>query len=172
MCLNSPRHSEVQWRFCLQFIFSAHLFSFSFSSEGWCDPRIWPKGSFFVCFVWKYLYLGLWLFLILWISWQEDEEQEEEEDVCGFNLCLSVTVSVYQDKCALIWHLTLLHIGILECVLYGDVFRFVSLSFRIRSGLCPFGFITLSIAFAKCYLILHLCPLWFRKACMFEERRN
>lgn len=33
------------------FIFSAQLFFSFFSSEGWCDPRIWPKGSFFVCFV-------------------------------------------------------------------------------------------------------------------------
>lgn len=53
--------------------------------------------------------LGSWLFLF----WGSELRREEENDVCGFNSCLSVVVSVYLDGYFLLWPLTLLHIGVL-----------------------------------------------------------
>lgn len=53
--------------------------------------------------------LGSWLFLF----WGSELRWEEENDVCGFNSCLSVVVSVYLDGYFLLWPLTLLHIGVL-----------------------------------------------------------
>lgn len=126
VCLNSPRHSEVQWRFC-----SCHLhFLPAVFWEGQCDPRAACLFCLKISISWP-----------VTVSYFVDQLTRGWRagwgggggGVCGFNLCLCVTVSVSQDKCALIWHRTVLHIGILECVC--DVFRF-----RIRPAVSAWGY--------------------------------
>lgn len=147
MCLNSPRHSEVQWRFCLCHLYFLPISFFLF----FLGRMVWStnltQGQLFCLFCLK--------ISISWpvtVSYFVDQLTRGRRAGGGggclwFQLvpvcdCFSVPGQVCPN-------LTLLHIGILECALYGDVFRFVSLSFRIRSGLSPFGFITLSNACAK-----------------------
>lgn len=65
--------------------------------------------------------LGSWLFLF----WSSELRRKEEDNICGFNSCLSVVVSVYLDKYSLLWPLTLLHIGVLYAFRWSFLILFL-----------------------------------------------
>lgn len=127
-------HSEMPRHFYYCFCFLPVFFwDNSMIKEAHFKSRFCQKG--------KKKNPGSWLFLF----WSSELRQKEEDNICGFNSCLYVVVSVYLDKYSLLWPLTLLHIG----VLYAFRWSFLIL---FRSAI-----LTRLMRLVRVHLIWHFC---------------